>query len=121
LRFEFTRVFVAAFACSVDASSRPWMIIEMLRPDEISVDVRIKLRRCDIRMTKHFLHCPQICSAFQQMRGKRMAERMRMNFLVDSRAACVFLHDVPDGCACHSPSPPIQKQYIVRGFPERML
>ena len=38
----------------------------------LAVNVRVNLRGRDIRMAQHLLNRPQIRTAFQQMRGKRM-------------------------------------------------
>ena len=40
-------------------------------------EVRIDLRRGDVRMTEHFLNGMDIRPVFQQMRRERMAQRMR--------------------------------------------
>ena len=37
----------------------------------------IDLRRCNICMPQQSLHSPQICAAFQKMRGESMTQAMR--------------------------------------------
>ena len=44
-------------------------------------NMRINFCCPDILMPEHFLHCPQIGIMIQQMRGKRMAQHMRRNFI----------------------------------------
>src|SRR5689334_6644674 len=41
--------------------------------------VRIDLRGREIRMAEHLLHGAQVCAAFEQVRGERVAEQVRMH------------------------------------------
>lgn len=60
------------------------------------IDVRIDLRGTDVCMSQHFLDHTQIRSIFQQMAGKRMTQRMRMNVFTDPGDPGGFLDDLPD-------------------------
>ena len=42
-------------------------------------DVRVNLRRRDIRMTQHLLDGPQIRAVFQQMRGEARRRKKEMD------------------------------------------
>jgi hypothetical protein len=57
--------------------------------------VRIDLRSRDINMAKHVLQRPEVSSSFQEVRGKRMPQRMRAKGLVNSRLIQILLDDFP--------------------------
>ena len=76
---------------------RPWMKERVNFLDVVSIDVSVDLCRSDVGVTKHFLHCAEICTTFEEMCRKRMAEHIRMNVLCDIGADARFLDDVPDG------------------------
>ena len=46
-------------------------------------------------MAQQFLDHPQIRSAFEQMRGERVAQQMGINVLVDACEFRPLLHDLP--------------------------
>jgi hypothetical protein len=51
-----------------------------------SIHVRIDLSGTDIGVTKHFLHSSQVCTAFEKMSGKRMAQCVWTHLLIDPSA-----------------------------------
>lgn len=62
----------------------------------LSIDVCINLCRRDIGVAQHFLDSPQVCTAFQQVSGKRMAEGVWMHVFLDSGTLRVATNDIPD-------------------------
>ena len=50
-----------------------------------TVDVRIKLRRRDIRVAQHLLDDPQVSAMLEKMRSKTVAQRMRSYLFLDAR------------------------------------
>jgi len=58
-------------------------------------DMRINLRRADVRMAEHHLHGAQVSPVFQQMRRERMPQRMRRNHLADARLLGAPFDDFP--------------------------
>src|SRR5215204_4746518 len=71
------------------------VILTMDASKVLAIDVRIDLRRRDVRMPKHFLDRSQIGASLEQMGRKRMAERVRRHVLVDAGALDVFAQDLP--------------------------
>ena len=59
-------------------------------------EVRIDLRRGDVRMTEHFLNGMDIRTVFQQMCRERMAQRMRCDCLFDAGLRLVVLDELPE-------------------------
>ena len=49
--------------------------IPHVAPEEVGVE----LGRCDIGMAEEFLHDTQVCPAIEEMRRKRVAQRMGMD------------------------------------------
>ena len=60
------------------------------------IDMRIDLRRRNIGVSEHLLNNPQIGAVSEQMRRETMAEKVRVNVLLQPGAPRVFLHDLPD-------------------------
>ena len=60
------------------------------------IDMRIDLRGRNIGVPKHLLNNPQIGPVPEQMRRETMAEKVRVNVLLQPRAPRVFLYDLPD-------------------------
>jgi hypothetical protein len=60
------------------------------------IDMRIDLRRRNIGVAEHLLNNPQIGAVSEQMRRETMAEKVRVNVLLQPGAPRVFLHDLPD-------------------------
>ena len=51
-------------------------------------NMRVDLRRRNIRMAEHYLNRPKIRTTFEQMRRKRMPEHVRRNDLCNPRSPC---------------------------------
>ena len=48
-------------------------------PEPVAGDVRIYLRRADVRVAQQFLYHPQVRAVLQQMRGKTVPQHVRRN------------------------------------------
>lgn len=59
-------------------------------------EVRIDLRRGDVRMTEHFLNGMDIRTVFQQMCRELMAQRMRRDRLFDAGFCLIVLDELPE-------------------------
>ena len=60
------------------------------------IDMRIDLRRRNIGVAEHFLNNPQIGAVPEKMRRETMAEKVRVNVLLQSGAGRVFFYDLPE-------------------------
>ena len=60
------------------------------------IDVRVNLRRCDVRVAEHFLDDAQVRAVAQQMRGEAVAEQMRIHIEIEPGVLRDLLHDLPD-------------------------
>ena len=61
------------------------------------IDVRVDLRGRDIGMAKHFLDHTQISAVVQQMRGKAVAQQVRMHACrINTAQRRAFLDDLLD-------------------------
>ena len=60
------------------------------------IDVCVDLRRRNIGVAQHLLDYAQIRPVPEQVRGETVSEKVWVNVLVQSRALCVFLHNLPD-------------------------
>ncbi len=60
------------------------------------VDMRVNLRRGNVRVPEHFLYDPQIGSVPEQMRRKTVPEQMRVNVLFQPRPLRLFFYNLPD-------------------------
>ena len=70
------------------------MVLQNFLPQTATVDVRIDFGRTDVLMAQHTLNSPQVGPSLQQVRGKRMAERMRTDGLRQSDLGGQFLDDM---------------------------
>lgn len=70
------------------------LVIDIL--ELLADEVRIDLRRGDVRVTEHFLNGVDIRAVFQQMRRERMAQRMRRDRLFDAGLRLVVLDELPE-------------------------
>src|SRR5665811_2085975 len=64
-------------------------------PDPLAGQVRVDLRRADARMSQQLLDDPQVGPALQQVRGERVAERVRRRPPGKARGRGGPLHDIP--------------------------
>ena len=62
--------------------------------------VRVELSRCQICMPEHLLHGAEIGAAFEEVRGERVAEEVRMNAArLEARLLCELPEDEEDAGA----------------------
>ena len=64
--------------------------------------MRIDLRRSNIGMPEHFLNDPQIAAIIQQVRGKTVAECVRLDVLGEPGNARMFLDQNARWFSCSS-------------------
>ena len=60
-------------------------------------DVRVDLRGRDGRVTEHGLHAPDVRAVHEEIRGERVAERVRRNLLRDARGNRIVADEPFDG------------------------
>ena len=58
-------------------------------------NMRVHLRGGQILVAKQFLHDAQVSTPGQEVRGERMAQRVRMN-VVETGPSSMFFNDLPD-------------------------
>ena len=61
-----------------------WMVVEYLLPQHGGIDMGINLRCSNVLMTKQRLYDTQVGSTLEQCRGKRVAESMWRDGLLDA-------------------------------------
>src|ERR1700741_5662812 len=78
------------------AESRPGMepIVHGAQPR--LEDVRVDLRRREIRVAQHHLDGPQVGAAIEQVRGERMADDMRAERFREPGMAAVRFQNFPE-------------------------
>lgn len=69
------------------------MMLQNLFAEELPVDMRIDFGRSNILVSQHLLDGAQVCSAFQKVCGKGMAESVRTDFLMDTCQFGLLLDD----------------------------
>src|SRR5439155_3224257 len=74
----------------------PGMKLPMHSFKPLLIDMRIDLSRRNIGVAEHLLNNPQIGAIPEQMRRETMAEKVRVNVLLQPGAPRVLLHDLPD-------------------------
>ena len=78
--------------------------------------MRIDLRRSNIGMPEHFLNDPQIAAIIQQVRGKTVAECVRLDILGEPGNARMFLDQMPDGFRAQAPAARREKNLGLRAI-----
>ena len=79
------------------SSSRVELPVEFLQ--SFAIDVRVVLRRANIRVAEQFLHRAQIGAAGQEMRGETVPKGVRADLRVQARTEDVFLDENPEHLA----------------------
>ncbi len=64
------------------------------------IDVRVDLRRRNIRVPEHFLDDAQVGAISEQMRRETVPEKMGINVFLQAGVAGMFFHDLPDTRRC---------------------
>ena len=72
----------------------PGMVLDDFTSQHVTVNMRVNFCCCDGLMSQHALYGAQVCAAFQQVGGKRMAEGVRTDIFGDSCLFCEFLDEV---------------------------
>src|SRR5512138_825252 len=90
------------------------MKLPVYLPQVLPLDVRIDLRRCDVRVTEHFLHCGQVGTALEQVRRERVPQRVWRNPLANVCALHVLAQDLPDAHARERQAARIQEDDTLR-------
>src|SRR3989338_1140896 len=92
---------------------RSWMELLVYPFQARTLDMRVDLRRRDVRMPQKLLHHAQIGAILQKMRGERMPQNMRINFFSDAGLAGVLFEQTPHGLARHAPPQARHEKRIV--------
>ena len=79
----------------------------------MSVDVGVQLRCQDGFVPEHLLHNPQIGTILNEVRGKRMPERMRRYILVHPRRQSLPLYHIEHGNPAQRVAPEIEKRNVI--------
>src|SRR2546422_4580656 len=72
--------------------------------------MRVQLGGRQVRVPEHFLHGAQVRPAFEQVRGERVAQRVRRDVLREPRLPRGALDDGPRSDARQRRAPGIEKQ-----------
>ena len=80
------------------------MMFENLPAKRLTIDVRVDFGGRDLLVAEHFLNGTKIGASFEQMRGKRMSERMRTDRFLHAGHFGLLLynmkhHDAAQPCA----------------------
>src|SRR5215831_733338 len=78
------------------AESGPRVEAVVDRPQARFEDVCVDLRRRQIRVAKHHLNRPEIGAAFEQVRGKRVANDVRTQRVRQTGGGAVTLENLPE-------------------------
>ena len=88
------------------------MAAEYLVPESRRVDVQVNLGRGDGLVAEHHLYGAQIGAAFEQMRGERMAQRVRADIFNNVAACAQVFDDVKHHHARHFSAHTVQEERI---------
>src|SRR5215468_5905439 len=79
-------------------------------PEARFEDVRVNLRRRQIRVAKHHLNRPKIGAAFEQMRRKRVADHVRAQRARQTGGRAVTLENLPEPHAAQRTTARVDEQ-----------
>jgi hypothetical protein len=79
-------------------------------------EVGVNLRGRNVGMSQKLLHRAEVCPVFQKMGGKRMPQRMRADFFLDSSLFCVAFQDLPKTLPGQPVASGIHKKSVCRSF-----
>src|SRR2546423_1090248 len=85
-------------------ASRPRMKTVVHRPHPLLKDVRVNLRRREIRVAQHHLDGTQIGATLEEMGGERMTQHVRAERRGDACAPPIRLQHLPEAAARQSSS-----------------
>ena len=86
----------------------------------LTSDMRIDLRRRQVAVAQQQLHDAQVCASIQQVRGKRMPQAVRRQFLADPGFFSIALDDVPERLARHAVAPARREQVVGLALKENL-
>src|SRR5580698_3041952 len=89
----------SASATRDKSAARVMRLVQLF--EALAGNVRVDLRSREVAVPKEHLDDTQVCTVVEQMRGERMPQRVRREFLRDAGFARVALDDVPEGLARH--------------------
>ncbi len=78
------------------------MRVEVDVSQPLGRQVRVDLGGADVGVSEHLLQRAQVTAACEQVRGKRVAQRVRAHALLQTRAPCVALDDLVEPLARQS-------------------
>src|SRR6185437_12896349 len=81
---------------------RPWMRVEVDVSQALGRQVRVDLGGADVGVSEHLLQRAQVTAAREQVRGERVAQRVRAHALLQARAPGVALDDLVEPLARQS-------------------
>src|SRR6476660_3395128 len=90
---------------------RPRMELLVNLPQILAVDMRVDLRRRDVRVAEHLLHGAKVGAALQKMRRERMPQGVRRDVLLYAGRFHVPAEDLPGTHAAERTSGGIQEQH----------
>src|SRR5215470_10151837 len=79
-------------------------------PETRFEDVRVDLRRRQIRMAKHHLNRPEVGASFEQVRRKRMADDMRAQRARKTGGRTVTFENLPESHAAQRTAARVDEQ-----------
>ena len=77
------------------------MKFPMDRFQALLINVRVNLGRRDVGVAEHLLDDAQISAIAEQMRGKTVSQKMRVNIRFQAGFSGVFFHNLPDAHRRH--------------------
>src|SRR5262245_56970001 len=90
--------------------ARPRMCVEVDVLEAFGAQVRVELRRRDVRVAQHLLQRAQIAAARQQVRREAVAERVRTHPGRQSGRGRVALDDLVEALACEAGAALVDEQ-----------
>src|SRR4051794_31956635 len=92
--------------------------VHVLEP--LGRQVRVDLRRGDVGVPEHLLHRAEVAAAGEEVRGERVAQRVRAHLLLEPGRARVALDDLVEALAREARAAPVDEQVAdVAGADER--
>src|SRR3989454_8998444 len=101
-----------------DSRARVEVLVDLSQP--LAVDVRVDLRRRDVRMAEHDLHGSQIGAPLQKMRREGVAQHMRAEPGSQTDGAAMLLENFPEPLPAHRAAAVVEKEGRVRRAPQNL-
>src|SRR5918994_857794 len=100
------RIVSTSGSSGTHVGSSTWVRAEVHVLQPFAGEVRVELRRRDVRVAEHLLHGTQVAAAGQQVRGERVAADDLVEALAGELAAAEVHEQVRLGRALHQRGPP---------------